>query len=103
MYKKFLVSTLLTLALAGCGQQSSNEQTGDQTEAASPVQDQITTPAPTNEPEQNQQSGPSSAEPTQAPPIPAPPPETNPPIANPGDSSATPTSPNATPTNPNSP
>ena len=45
MYKKFLVSLLMTLALAGCGQQSSDKQ-GDQMDTALPVQDQITNPAP---------------------------------------------------------
>lgn len=68
MYKKFLVPMLLTVALAGCGHQSSDKQT-DQTDTALPVQDQITTPTPSNEVDQGQQPAVnSSAEPTQQPP-----------------------------------
>ncbi len=70
MYKKFLVPMLLTVALAGCGHQSSDKQ-GDQTDTALPVQDQITNPAPTtpaNGLDQTQQSVNPSAEPTQPPP-----------------------------------
>ncbi|MCZ6913713.1 MAG: hypothetical protein O7C59_03985, partial [Rickettsia endosymbiont of Ixodes persulcatus] len=66
MYKKFLVSMLLMVALAGCGHPSSDKQ-GDQTDTALPVQDQITNPAPVNGADQGQQPvGPSSTvEPTQ--------------------------------------
>ncbi|MDQ8039811.1 MAG: hypothetical protein REH83_05325 [Rickettsiella sp.] len=64
MYKKFLVSMLLTMALAGCGHQSSDKQ-GDQTDTALPVQDQITNPTTTNGMEQEQAVGPSTVEPTQ--------------------------------------
>ncbi|MES2141883.1 MAG: hypothetical protein V4471_03220 [Pseudomonadota bacterium] len=65
MYKKFLVSMLLTVALAGCGHQSSDKQ-GDQTDTALPVQDQITNPAPVNGVDQGQQPvSPSTVEPTQ--------------------------------------
>lgn len=70
MCKKFLVSMLLTIALAGCGQQSSDKQTGNQTDIASPVQDQIPTPSPADGSNQDQQAGASSAEPTQTPPTP---------------------------------
>jgi hypothetical protein len=61
MYKKFLVSMLLTVALTGCGHQSSNKQ-GDQMDSALPIQDQITNPAPVNGAEP---ANPATAEPTQ--------------------------------------
>ncbi|WP_218813442.1 hypothetical protein [Rickettsiella endosymbiont of Dermanyssus gallinae] len=64
MYKKFLVSMLLTVALAGCGHQSSDKQ-GDQMDTALPIQDQITNPAPVNGAEP---ANPATAEPTQTPP-----------------------------------
>ncbi|MES2998921.1 MAG: hypothetical protein V4700_06350 [Pseudomonadota bacterium] len=67
MYKKFLVSMLLTVVLAGC-HQPSDKQTGE-TDTASSVQDQITNPVPANGLDQTQQPvSPSSAEPTQTPP-----------------------------------
>jgi hypothetical protein len=68
MYKKFLFPMLLTVALAGCGHQSSDKQ-GDQMDTALPVQDQITTPAPGNGIDQGQQPVNPSAEPTQPPPV----------------------------------
>ncbi len=69
MYKKFLVSMLLTVALAGCGHQSSDKQ-GDQMDTALPIQDQITNPAPvtTDGSEPAKPNCPTPAEPTQTPP-----------------------------------
>lgn len=66
MYKKFLVSMLLTIALAGCHQ--SSDKQGDQTDTALPVQDQITNPAPANGLDHAQQPVSPSVEPTQPPP-----------------------------------
>jgi|GEM_PF-1194688 hypothetical protein len=68
MYKKFLVLMLLTAVLVGCSHQSSDKQTGDQADAALPVQDQIVNQIPSNGGEQAQQPpSSSSAEPTQMP------------------------------------
>ncbi|BBB15144.1 hypothetical protein RVIR1_06460 [Candidatus Rickettsiella viridis] len=55
---------LLTVALAGCGHQSSDKQ-GDQMDTALPIQDQITNPAPVNG---TVPVNPTTAEPTQTPP-----------------------------------
>lgn len=64
MYKKLWVSMLLTVALAGCGHQSSDKQ-GDQMDTALPIQDQITNPAPVNG---AVPANPTTAEPTTTPP-----------------------------------
>lgn len=85
MYKKFLVSMLMTVALAGCGHQSSDKQ-GDQTDTALPVQDQITSPV-----DQGQQPvGPATVEPTQPPPANA---DTTTPAAGTDSSATTPATP----------
>lgn len=67
MYKKFLVSMLLAVALTGCGHQSSDKQ-GDQMDTALPIQDQLTNPAPdngVNGTEPAKPACPTPAEPTQ--------------------------------------
>ncbi|MEN9450826.1 MAG: hypothetical protein RJA83_1444 [Pseudomonadota bacterium] len=67
MYKKFLVSMLLTAALVGCNHQPSDKQ-GDQSDAAMPVQDQMANPANSTGSDQQIPVNPSAVEPTQTPP-----------------------------------
>ncbi|MFZ0219950.1 MAG: hypothetical protein WAL30_07070 [Candidatus Aquirickettsiella sp.] len=65
MYKKFLVSMLLTAALVGCNHQPSDKQ-GDQSDTAMPVQDQMATPANSSgSDEQQLPVNPQAVEPTQ--------------------------------------
>lgn len=69
MYKKFLVSMLLTAALVGCNHQPSDTQAGDQSDTVMPpVQDQMANPA--NSDTGQMPVNPSAAEPTQTPPTP---------------------------------
>lgn len=68
MYKKFLVSMLLTAALVGCNQQPSDKQ-GDQSDTAMPVQDQMANPANSSSSDEQPMSvSPQAVEPSQTPP-----------------------------------
>lgn len=68
MYKKFLVSMLLTAALVGCNHQPSDKQ-GDQSDTAMPVQEQMTNPASSTDSGGGQiPVNPQAVEPTQTPP-----------------------------------
>jgi cytoskeletal protein RodZ len=67
MYKKFLVSMLLTAALVGCNHQPSDKQ-GDQSDTAMPVQDQMANPANSSSPDEQIPVSPQAVEPTQTPP-----------------------------------
>ena len=68
MYKKFLVSMLLTAALVGCNHQPSDKQ-GDQSDTAMPVQDQMANPANSSSSDDQQMPvNPQAVEPTQIPP-----------------------------------
>jgi cytoskeletal protein RodZ len=67
MYKKFLVSMLLTAALVGCNHQPSDKQ-GDQSDTAMPVQDQMANPANSSGSDAPMSVSPQAVEPTQTPP-----------------------------------
>lgn len=67
MYKKFLVSMLLTAALVGCNHQPSDKQ-GDQSDTAMPVQDQMANPVNSSSSTEQMPVNPSAVEPTQTPP-----------------------------------
>lgn len=67
MYKKFLVSMLLTAALVGCNHQPSDKQ-GDQSDTAMPVQDQMVNPANSSSSDEQIPVNPQAVEPTQTPP-----------------------------------
>lgn len=68
MYKKFLVSMLLTAALVGCNHQPSDKQ-GAQSDTALPVQDQMANPAnSSSSDEQPMSMSPQAVEPGQTPP-----------------------------------
>ncbi len=67
MYKKFLVSMLLTAALVGCNHQPSDKQ-GDQSDTAMPVQDQMANPTSSTGSDEQMPVNPSAVEPTQTPP-----------------------------------
>jgi cytoskeletal protein RodZ len=67
MYKKFLVSMLLTAALVGCNHQPSDKQ-GDQSDTAMPVQDQMANPANASGSDEQIPVNPQAVEPTQTPP-----------------------------------
>src|ERR1044072_8806842 len=68
MYKKFLVSMLLTAALVGCNHQPSDKQ-GDQSDTAIPVQDQMANPANSSTSSDEQVPvNPQAVEPTETPP-----------------------------------
>lgn len=66
MYKKFLVSMLLTVALVGCNHQPSDK--GDQSDTAIPVQDQMANPANSSSSDDQMPVNPQAVEPTQTPP-----------------------------------
>lgn len=66
MYKKFLVSMLLTVALAGCNHQPSDKQ-GDQSDTTMPVQDQMVNPENSSESDTPMSVSPQSMEPSQTP------------------------------------
>lgn len=67
MYKKFLVSMLLTAALVGCNHQPSDKQ-GEQSDTAVPVQDQMANPANSSGSDEQMPLNPQAIEPTQTPP-----------------------------------
>ncbi len=66
MYKKFLVSMLLTAALAGCNHQPSDKQ-GDQSDTTTPVQDQMVNPENSSGSDTPMSVSPQSMEPSQTP------------------------------------
>lgn len=68
MYKKFLVSMLLTAALVGCNHRPSDKQ-GDQADTAMPVQEQTANPVNSSGTDDGQMPvNPSAVEPAQTPP-----------------------------------
>jgi hypothetical protein len=67
MYKKFLVSMLLTAALVGCNHQPSDKQ-GDQTDTTMPAQDQMANPANSSSSDEQIPVSPQAVEPSQIPP-----------------------------------
>lgn len=67
MYKKFLVSMLLTAALVGCNHQPSDKQE-DQTDTTMPVQDQMVNPVNSSSSDEPIPVSPQAVEPNQIPP-----------------------------------